>query len=327
MKKILIYSGQDQIGDAIIKLPFLYYLRKEFPSDKIIWMTQLGTVYKKELSIFINDYIDEFYDNTNLNLVPWKKISYNYNLENNNFDLIIDTQKSVRRTLALNRISSKCFISSSANFLFSSIKPKQIKKNNQYYLNDLLELLSLYSGNTIKNKFKLEVPDKIKKSLSKFFSIKNKYFGIAPGAGQDNKIWHIENYIKLAKHFQNEGYKIVIFLGPLEKLMKEKFNSELTNLIYPEDLLKEFNSPQVVMASTNFLKCAVSNDSGTSHMLSTNLCPLIKLFGPKNSIKFTPDYLNKIMNIKANQFGDNKINNIPVDYVIAQSEKIINLNN
>ena len=327
MKKILIYSGQDQIGDAIIKLPFLYYLRKEFPSDKIIWMTQLGTVYKKELSIFINDYIDEFYDNTNLNLAPWKKISYNYNLENNNFDLIIDTQKSVRRTLALKRISSKCFISSSANFLFSSIKPKQIKKNNQYYLNDLLELLSLYSGNTIKNKFKLEVPDKIKKSLSKFFSIKNKYFGIAPGAGQDNKIWHIENYIKLAKHFQNEGYKIVIFLGPLEKLMKEKFNSELTNLIYPEDLLKEFNSPQVVMASTNFLKCAVSNDSGTSHMLSTNLCPLIKLFGPKNSIKFTPDYLNKIMNIKANQFGDNKINNIPVDYVIAQSEKIINLNN
>ena len=327
MKKILIYSGQDQIGDAIIKLPFLYYLRKEFPSDKIIWMTQLGTVYKKELSIFINDYIDEFYDNTNLNLAPWKKISYNYNLENDNFDLIIDTQKSVRRTLALNRISSKCFISSSANFLFSSIKPKLIKKNNQYYLNDLLELLSLYSGNTIKNKFKLEVPDKIKKSLSKFFSIKNKYFGIAPGAGQDNKIWHIENYIKLAKHFQNEGYKIVIFLGPLEKLMKEKFNSELTNLIYPEDLLKEFNSPQVVMASTNFLKCAVSNDSGTSHMLSTNLCPLIKLFGPKNSIKFTPDYLNKIMNIKANQFGDNKINNIPVDYVIAQSEKIINLNN
>ena len=327
MKKILIYSGQDQIGDAIIKLPFLYYLRKEFPSDKIIWMTQLGTVYKKELSIFINDYIDEFYDNTNLNLAPWKKISYNYNLENDNFDLIIDTQKSVRRTLALNRISSKCFISSSANFLFSSIKPKLIKKNNQYYLNDLLELLSLYSGNTIKNKFKLEVPDKIKKSLSKFFSIKNKYFGIAPGAGQDNKIWHIENYIKLAKHFQNEGYKIVIFLGPLEKLMKEKFNSELTNVIYPEDLLKEFNSPQVVMASTNFLKCAVSNDSGTSHMLSTNLCPLIKLFGPKNSIKFTPDYLNKIMNIKANQFGDNNINNIPVDYVIAQSEKIINLNN
>ena len=327
MKKILIYSGQDQIGDAIIKLPFLYYLRKEFPSDKIVWMTQLGTVYKKELSIFINDYIDEFYDNTNLNLAPWKKISYNYNLENDNFDLIIDTQKSVRRTLALNRISSKCFISSSANFLFSSIKPKLIKKNNQYYLNDLLELLSLYSGNTIKNKFKLEVPDKIKKSLSKFFSIKNKYFGIAPGAGQDNKIWHIENYIKLAKHFQNEGYKIVIFLGPLEKLMKEKFNSELTNVIYPEDLLKEFNSPQVVMASTNFLKCAVSNDSGTSHMLSTNLCPLIKLFGPKNSIKFTPDYLNKIMNIKANQFGDNNINNIPVDYVIAQSEKIINLNN
>ena len=327
MKKILIYSGQDQIGDAIIKLPFLYYLRKEFPSDKIIWMTQFGTVYKKELSIFIKDYIDEFYDNANLNLAPWKRISNSYNLKSNNFHLIIDTQKSVRKTLSLKRISSKYFISSSANFLFSSIKPRLIKKTNQYYLNDLLELLSLYSGNAIKNKFKLEVPDKIRESLNKFFSVKNKYFGIAPGAGQDNKIWHIENYIKLAKHFQNKGYKIVIFLGPLEKLMKKKLNNELANIIYPEELLKEFNGPQVVMASTSFLKCAVSNDSGTSHMLSTNLCPLIKLFGPKNSIKFTPNYLNKIINIRANQFGDNKINNIPVDYVIKQSEEIINISN
>ena len=119
MKKILIYSGQDQIGDAIIKLPFLFYLREEFPNDEIIWMTYSGTVYNKELSIFIKSYINKFYDNTKLNLAPWKKISNKYDLESKNFDLIIDTQKSVRKTLALKRISSKCFISGSAKFLFS----------------------------------------------------------------------------------------------------------------------------------------------------------------------------------------------------------------
>ena len=325
MKKILIYSGQDQIGDAIIKLPFLFYLREEFPNDEIIWMTYSGTVYNKELSIFIKSYINKFYDNTKLNLAPWKKISNKYDLESKNFDLIIDTQKSVRKTQALKRISSKCFISGSAKFLFSSIKPKSAKKSNQYYLNDLFELLSLYSGNIIKNDFKLEVPNQIKKTLGEFFSIENKYFGIAPGAGQENKIWKIENYIKLAKHFQNRGFKIVIFLGPLEQSMKKKFDSNLKDTIYPEDLFKEFNGPQVVMASTNFLKCVVSNDSGTSHMLSTNLCPLIKLFGPKNSLKFTPNNLNNITSIRADKFGNDDVNNIPIDYVIKQSEKVIDL--
>jgi len=169
------------------------------------------TVYNKELSIFIKSYINKFYDNTELNLAPWKKISNKYDLKSESFDLIIDTQKSVRKTLALKRISSKCFISGSAKFLFSSIKPKSAKKSNQYYLNDLFELLSLYSGNIIKNDFKLEVPNQIKKTLGEFFSIENKYFGIAPGAGQENKIWKIENYIKLAKHFQNQGFKIVKF--------------------------------------------------------------------------------------------------------------------
>ena len=258
-------------------------------------------------------------------MAPWKKISNKYDLESENFDLIIDTQKSVRKTLALKRISSKCFISGSAKFLFSSIKPKSAKKSNQYYLNDLFELLSLYSGNIIKNDFKLEVPNQIKKTLGKFFSIENKYFGIAPGAGQENKIWKIENYIKLAKHFQNRGFKIVIFLGPLEQSMKKNFDSSLKDTIYPEDLFKEFNGPQVVMASTNFLKCVVSNDSGTSHMLSTNLFPLIKLFGPKNSLKFTPNNLNNITSIRADKFGNDDVNNIPIDYVIKQSEKVIDL--
>ena len=41
------------------------------------------------------------------------------------------------------------------------------------------------------------------------------------------------------------------------------------------------------MATTKYLQLAISNDSGVSHMLSTGYCPLIKLFGPKDSTKFT----------------------------------------
>lgn len=326
MKKILVFSGQDQIGDAIIKLPFLYCLRKQFPKDHIVWMTNLGSVYKKELHVFVKDFINEVWDNAELSFLPWKKISKKYNLEIEDYDLVIDTQKSIKKSLILKRIKNKCFLSSSASFLLSSKKPKSIRKKNQYYLNDLIELLSLYKGNEVVNDYTLEIPLEIKCRLNEFFSPKKKYFGIAPGAGQDNKIWNIKNYIKVAQHFQNQDYTIVAFLGPLEKEMKKILESNISNIVFPEYLLSEFNGPQVVMASTSFLKCVVSNDSGTSHMLSTNLCPLIKLFGPKSAIKFTPNHLKNIFNIKATDFGDDSIDNIPVNYVIERSSQLIDNN-
>ena len=55
-------------------------------------------------------------------------------------------------------------------------------------------------------------------------------------------------------------------------------------------------------------------------MLSTNYSPLIKLFGPKDSKKFTPPS-TMIKTIEANIFGNKEINNIPIEYVKTQMEK------
>ena len=66
------------------------------------------------------------------------------------------------------------------------------------------------------------------------------------------------------------------------------------------------------MASTKFLSCSLTNDSGVSHMLSTNHCPLIKLFGPKDSKKFTPSSA-MIHTISSSDFDSKDINFIPVD--------------
>ena len=42
-----------------------------------------------------------------------------------------------------------------------------------------------------------------------------------------------------------------------------------------EEKIRNFSGYEVVIASTNFLTCALANDSGAGHMLSTNYCPLI----------------------------------------------------
>ena len=60
MKKILVFSNGEKIGDGIIKLPLLNEIKRRLPEYKIVWMTNSGeTVYNNELNninilLFIN---------------------------------------------------------------------------------------------------------------------------------------------------------------------------------------------------------------------------------------------------------------------------------
>ena len=109
---------------------------------------------------------------------------------------------------------------------------------------------------------------------------------------------------------------------PEEKHLKEKMLHEFPEAIIPEELVSNFSNIETVIASTKYLKFALCNDSGVSHMLSTSYCPLIKLFGPKESLKFTPK--NKMIHtISASKFNNNKIDSISSKYVIDIIDKVI----
>ena len=153
MKKILIFSNREQIGDGIIKLPFIHDIRNRFKNYYFIWMTNSGTtVYNSTLKRITKLYIDEIYEQVPLKNIFLRKNLNNYNLSSN-FDIIIDTQKAFIRSLFLKRLKSRIFISSSANWLLSDIKPKEIKNIRKYYLDDLFYMLDLIIPNTKKNDF------------------------------------------------------------------------------------------------------------------------------------------------------------------------------
>ena len=324
-KSILVYSNGEKIGDGIIKLPLLHEIKRRLDSYKIIWMTDKGTtVYNSVLKNISDQYIDTIFEKTDLNPFFWKKISNNYNLNELKFDYILDTQKAVLRTLALKRIKCLKFVSSAANGLLSD--EKIIKKSNKnirnYYLEDIFDLLDLIKTDEVDKNFKIKIPLKLKTMLNKIFYKNKSYIGIAPGAGEDNKIWPIEKFIKVAKYFENKSYQMVFFLGPQERLIKQEIINIFPEAIFPEMIIKDFSGPEVVMASTKYLSCALSNDSGVSHMLSTNYCPLIKLFGPKDANKFTPN-LSNLHTISATRFDSNMIEKIPSDFVINKMNNLL----
>ena len=323
-KKILVFSNGEKIGDGLIKLPLLNEIKRRLPEYKIVWMTNRGrTVYNNQLKNIAIKYIDQIIEKANLNPFFWQKISNIYNLKDLSFDYIFDTQKAVLRTLALKRIKCSVFISASAAGFFSDkkiqIKSKKIRK---YYLEDLFDLLNLIKEDKVDRSFKIPIPHELENSLIKIFDNNKSYIGIAPGAGEKNKIWPLENFIKVANYFEKKSYKLVFFLGPQEKLLKVKLMNIFPEAILPEEKIVEFSGPEVVMATTKFLSCALTNDSGVSHMLSTNYCPIIKLFGPKDSDKFT-QVSKSIHTISSKEYGSNNIEEIQTETVINKMNNLL----
>lgn len=317
MKKILIFSNREQIGDGIIKLPFLHEVRNRFPDYIIFWLTNSGkTVYNSSIKSISKNYIDEIYEQVPLISFFLRIKSKNYNL-NQKFDIIIDTQKSFIRSLALKSLRKKIFISSSANWILSDIKPKNRNRNkNQFYLNSLFFMLDLISAKKkINNDFKIEFPNKLKKEIDILFDKNKKYFGFAPGSATKERIWNIENFIIIANYFAKFNYIPTFFLGPLENNLKKILIDKIPGVFFPEDLINNFSGPEVVMAASKHLLCSLVNDSGTSHMLSIGTKSLIKIIGPTTS-KFTAKKSNFFL-IDSKDYGGPDVNLIKPNDVIS----------
>lgn len=288
MKKILIFSNGEKIGDGIIKLPFIFDLKKNIPNSEIIWLTNGTTVYKDVLKPFIKKEIKHVWDNAHLNFFPLLKISSEYELEKMNFDLIIDTQKTFSKSLALKRLKSKVFISSAGDWILSNLKDNNKKKNKEdYYLNNIYHMLEMYIEKKIVKKSQIDINPEIDTKVKKLFNKSEFYFGIAPGAGEKNKKWPIENYINLINYFKGSKYKPCFFLGPNDKEERIILEKEFGNLFEPEREIEDLSDIAIVIASTKYLKFAICNDSGVSHMLSTGNCRLFKIFNDKIPSKFT----------------------------------------
>ena len=95
MKKILIFTQGEKLGDGIIKIPFIYDLKKEIPNSVIFWVANGTTVYKDILNSFVKEKIDFIYEDLGIGIhTVYKSTKLLKELSKNEYDLIIDTQKT-----------------------------------------------------------------------------------------------------------------------------------------------------------------------------------------------------------------------------------------
>ena len=311
--KILIYSFNDKIGDGLQKITFLQTLKKIFPESQITYTTTNTTTLKNQLSPLVNPYIDEFIEYNQINSSILNLFNKNKIFKELYFDLIIDLQKVVIRTLKLKQIKHKFFFSAAANFLFSDYKNKNnLEFKNlyieQFYFN-ILELISNQKFDKIPN---IHVPEYDIANIPINSDIKRN-IGIAPGAGDNDRRWPFSNYLEIANMLRNKGYKIYFFIGPDEKnLLEECLNN---NFDCPEWLNGEQISKDIrfTMNLAKKMSCLLTNDGGTSWMFQFAGVKTLKIFGLTDAKKFSRPGFSQSISIQ--DYGYKSINDFSVkDY-------------
>ncbi len=283
-KSILIYSCEEVIGDGILKLSFAQQLRLRFPDAKITWVAGTGkTVYASILKPVANKFIDEVIEEAGIGDKTLQLLTKWSPLPGRSFDLIIDTQRLVARTMILKRIPHDTFLSGTADFLFSDVKPPKQFVSAPSFVGGLIDMLDFVSPKPTTETAKVfDLTDDHSAAAAVLLPAGNTYVGIAPGAGDRRKLWPVERYFDLARKQVEAGRVPVFLLGPDEAELVDQVRSEIPEALLPEwdrsDAYPHIKGPLLVMALAARMSAAIANNSGTGHMLAVGGAPLVSIF-------------------------------------------------
>ena len=294
--KILVYNSGGGLGDSIQIFDLINSLIAKFGSDNIYYLS----AHKNHFNHALSDYnLRPKELKTNIIyfgfrwwhlLVSKKKILKDNSLQK--FDLIIDIQSKLRNTIILKQFPSNKFYSSTFNFKFCSEK-KNYKSTKFENINILRNIELLISDEIPQTKFKLNSIDLKYFQEAKRLLPDNNYIGFSMTQGNvyRKKSWPIDKFLNIAEQVSKKNKKPVFFVEKNNKELIHKIKSNINNALFPE-MESTFSGPPLVTALSSRLEKAISIDNGVMHMMSLAEIPMIILFGPTNSKKFSPKLKN-----------------------------------
>ena len=330
---ILVYVTSDAdnaLGENILKLPLLLALSAEFPSARIAWVPGTsGAFYlQTELAPLVDGRIAEFVTDLHIPVDPGSALRATHPILNRHFDLIIDTQRYLGRTLFLKRIPHQRFISGTWRYLFSNARPPRGLSRRPPRLTDkLLGLAAAAAGHEIPVPNPIPVPPALQRRAAELLPEGPTYVAFAPGAGvkHTGKCWPLDSFAALARQQVRRGRVPVFLIGPAERDWCAQLSQAVPEILFPEQhgdeaTPAEIRGPSLVVALAERVSAGVANCSGTGHLLAAGGAPMVSLYGPTRPEKYAP-FSRALICIKAQDFGSDRVEAIPVDVVAAAVEQ------
>jgi len=329
IESILVYVTSDAdnaLGENVFKLPMLYALAEQFPQARISWVPGTsGSFYLQNvLAPLVGGRIHEFINDLAIPVEPWPALRTRHPILKRRFDLIIDTQRYVARTMFLHRIPHRRFISDNWRYAWSDRwPPKGVPLRPRLLTDKLLGLVATAAGKKIVAANPIPAPEAWLKRAAEMLPPGPIYVGVAPGIGDpgSGRGYPVEQYMAVARMLAERGRTPVIFLGPAERQLTSMVRDSVPGAIIP-DLDGAMGGPALTVALAGHLHAAVASDAGPAHLLAAGGAPMVSLFGPSNPKKRAP-FSRAIIVLRAQDHGSNRVEAIPVSAVVDAIERQI----
>ncbi len=261
IKKILFVSLSN-IGDAVMTLPTLIYLKKMYPSAKFDLICDA-----RSAEIF------QFFPSINKIYIRDKKggISYQFRfirkIRQTNYDLAVDLK---------------------TDFLlwFLRAKRKIHKVNNKSLHSVEKHFISICSNLKKIPDPKIYIPTKLQNNIKKIFPSNNgKTIALALGANSNHKVWPTKNYVRLLKLLKIKFANIILIGSKNEMDKAQLFKKLYTKKVY------DFCGKLTLLETASVIKKSdffIGNDSGLGHIASAVNTQSFIIFGDGEPDRYHP---------------------------------------
>jgi heptosyltransferase-2 len=202
-------------------------------------------------------------------------------IEDSQYDLVIDLQNNLRSKKIVSKIKSQSFKFSKNNwnkFLLVNFKINKLKNAPQIPIRYSQTLPGFQLDGKGLELFTDKKP-------SAELKPKENLIGFCPGARHFTKRWPNKFFIQLGNKLNQSGYKIVLFGGRTDLELCANIRKEIPNSI---NLCNENNILQTA-ADMKLCKAIICNDSGLMHTASSAGTKVIAIFGSTvKEFGFTP---------------------------------------
>jgi ADP-heptose:LPS heptosyltransferase len=237
------------------------------------------------------------------------------------FDLVIDTQRYLGRTLFMRRIPHKRFISGTWRYFFSDRKPPAgVSVRPPLLVDKLLGLVAAAAERPVAVHNPIPVPDAWLRHAREILPGGPCYVGLAPGVGNmaSKRDWPLDNFIALARVQIRRGRVPVMILGPGEKQWESTISNAVPGALIPNlaDVpAGSVGGPTLTVALAGRLSAAVANDAGAGHLLASGGAPMVSLFGWSRPEKRAP-FSRTVEIVASKDYGSDSVTDIPLAVVI-----------
>lgn len=280
--KRVIISRTDSIGDVLLTLPMIAWLKERFPSMTVLF---LGKGYTKSI-VEAYTLVDEFIDWNNYKDLPEKEKQYSFSELNADAIIHVFPQKEIAKLAKKVRIGIRIGTSHRLYHLWMCTENVSFTRKNsnlhEAQLNHellrpfgLSELPSLEEVKATTKNFiipKTALPEGLLKS--------NEYTIFHPKSQGSAKEWPIAKYIEAALRLANKG-QIVVFTGTESE--GNTFRSKLPiheNIIDTTGKLSLEQLMALINGATNLVACS----TGPLHISAYLGINTIGLYSPKRPI-------------------------------------------